>query len=252
MSMHERYNAHAISRITVPSIGTRGRLGKLENEENRTVKRTIGILAGLATLGIGAYLGSQVFAQQGGTANHPAASAEPLRTRIAVVNVVQVLKKYSKFQNADADIKRQIQETKTTLDPLEKQVRALQAKAQLPETPAAERDNIKRDLERLTLQYREKAEDADKALTKRSGELAVQIFKELEDAVDLFARSNAIELVMMYNDASKSNEAEYHNPAIVQRKMNIVGPFMPMYVDPRMDITEPITQMLNRRVASNH
>jgi Skp family chaperone for outer membrane proteins len=250
MSMHEGYNAHAIGRTTVPSIGTRGRLGELENEENRTVKRTIGILAGLATLGIGAYLGSQVFAQQGGTANHPAASSEPLRTRIAVVNVVQVLKKYSKFQNADASIKQQIQETKKTLEPLEQQIKALQAKGQVSDT--AERDNIKRDLERLTLQYREKAEDADKALTKRSGELAVQIYKELEDAVDLFARSNAIELVMMYNDALKSNEAEYHSPAIVQRKMNIVGPFMPMYVDPRMDITEPITQMLNRRVASNH
>lgn len=250
MSVHERYNAHAISRITVPSIGTRGRLGELENEENRTVKRTIGILAGLATLGIGAYLGSQVFAQQGGTAIHPAASSEPLRTRIAVVNVVQVLKKYSKFQNADASIKQQIQETKKTLEPLEQQIKALQAKGQVSD--AAERDNIKRDLERLTLQYREKAEDADKALTRRSGELAVQIYKELEDAVDLFARSNAIELVMMYNDALKSNDAEYHNPAIVQRKMNIVGPFMPMYVDPRMDITEPITQMLNRRVASNH
>ena len=90
------------------------------------MKRTIGILAGLATLGIGAYLGSQVFAQQGGTANRPAASSEPLRTRIAVVNVVQVLKKYSKFQNADADIKRQIQEAKKTLEPLEAQVQQLQ------------------------------------------------------------------------------------------------------------------------------
>jgi Skp family chaperone for outer membrane proteins len=219
------------------------------------VKRTIGILAGwatLATLGIGAFLGSQVFAQQGAAPNRPAVSSEPLRTRIAVVNVVQVLKKYSKFQSSDAEIKTQIQQTKSALEPLEKQIRNLQSKAQLPETPAAERDNIKRDLERLTLQYREKAEDADKALTKRSGELAVQIYHELEDAVDVFARSNAIELVLMYNDALKSNPAEFYSPPIIQRKMNIVGPFMPMYVDPRMDITEPITTMLNRRVASGY
>jgi Skp family chaperone for outer membrane proteins len=215
------------------------------------VKRTFGILAGLATLGIGAYLGSQVFAQQG-AGNRPAGSSEPLRTRIAVVNVVQVLKKYSKFQSSDLEIKNQIQQTKAALEPLEKQIRERQAKAQLPETSPAERDNIKRDLERLTLQYKEKAEDADKALTKRSGELAVQIFHELEDAVDMFARSNAIELVLMYNDALKSNPTEYYSPAIIQRKMNIVGPFMPMYVDPRMDITEPITTMLNRRVASGY
>jgi Skp family chaperone for outer membrane proteins len=215
------------------------------------VKRTIGILAVLATLTVGVYLGSRAFAQNGQAPNRPAVS-EPLRTRIAVVNVVQVLKNYKKFQASDAEIKAKIKQTKDNLEPLEKQIRAQQAKGQAPETPAAERDNIKRELERLTLQYKEKAEDADKALTKRSGELAVQIYKELEEAVDVFAKSNAIELVLMYNDALKSNQGEFYSPQIVQRKMNIVGPFMPMYVDPRMDITEPITVMLNRRVDSGY
>src|SRR5713226_6983029 len=164
MSVHERYNAHAISRITVPSIGTRGRLGELENEENRTVKRTIGILAGMATLGIGVYLGSQVFAQQTGTGNRPAVTSEPLRTRIAVVNVVQVLKKYSKYMNAQTEFQNQSQAAKKQLEPLEQQIRALQAKAQLPDTQAADREGIKRDLEHCQLQYREKAEDAEKNL----------------------------------------------------------------------------------------
>jgi Skp family chaperone for outer membrane proteins len=216
------------------------------------VKRTIGILAALATLVIGAYLGSKVFAQNGGAPNRPAVSSEPLRTRIAVVNVVQVLKNYKKFLSSDAEIKARIKQTKEQLDPLEKQIREYQAKGQLPSTPAAERDTIKREIERLTLAYKEKAEDADKMLTKHSGELAVQIYHELEDAVDAFARSNAIELVMMYNDALKSNQAEFYSPQIVQRKMNIVGPFMPMYVDPRMDITEPITTMLNRRLDAGY
>lgn len=214
------------------------------------MKRTIGILAGMATLGVGVYLGSQVFAQQTG-GSRPATS-EPLRTRIAVVNLVQVLKKYSKFQTCDADLKKQISEAKTTLDPLEKQIRALQAKAQLPETPAADRETIKRDLERLTLQYREKAEDADKAFMKRSGELAVQIYHEVEDAVDLFAKSNAIELVVMYNDALKSQRDEYYSAPYVQQRLKMPNAFMPIYVDPRMDITDAITQMLNRRVAGGY
>src|SRR5438874_9592637 len=110
----------------------------------------------MATLGIGVYLGSQVFAQQTGAGNRPSTSSEPLRTRIAVVNLVQVLKKYSKFQSFDAELKQQISQAKATLEPLEKQIREKQAKAQLPDTPAADREIIKRDLERLTLQYREK------------------------------------------------------------------------------------------------
>jgi Skp family chaperone for outer membrane proteins len=216
------------------------------------VKRTIGILAGMATLGIGVYLGSQVFAQQPGGGNRTTTSSEPLRTRIAVVNLVQVLKKYSKFQTCDAELKQQISKAKTELDPLEKQIRALQAKAQLPETPIAEKENIKRELERLTLQYREKAEDADKAFMKRSGELAVQIYHEVEDAVDLFAKSNAIELVLMYNDALKSQRDEFYSPPYVQQRLKMPNAFMPMYVDPRMDITDAITQMLNRRVAGGY
>ena len=216
------------------------------------MKRTIGILAVLAALGIGAYLGSQVFAQQGGTGSRPAASPEPLRTRIAVVNVVQVLKKYTKYLNAQAEFQKQSQDAKATLDPLEKQVRALQAKAQLPETNQADRDGIKRDLEHLQIQYRDKAEDAEKNLAKRAGDLSVQFYKEVEEAIELFARNNAIELVLMYNDASKSNPTEFYNPGIVNRRMTIVSAFMPMYVDPRMDITEPIGIMLNRRVASGN
>jgi Skp family chaperone for outer membrane proteins len=203
----------------------------------------------MATLGVGVYLGSQVFAQQGGAGNHPSTSAEPLRTRIAVVNLVQVLKKYSKFQSCDAELKQQITKAKEGLDPLEKQIRALQAKAQLPETPAADRETIKRDLERLTLQYREKAEDADKAFMKRSGELAVQIYKEVEDTVETFARHNAIELVLMYNDALKSQPAEFYSAPYVQQRLKMPNAVMPLYVDPRMDITEAIAQMLNRRVS---
>ena len=216
------------------------------------MKRTIGILVALAALGIGAYLGSQVFAQQGGTGSRPAASSEPLRTRIAVVNVVQVLKKYSKYMTTQAEFQKQSEAAKETLAPLENKIRALQAKAQLPDTNAADRDGIKRELEHLQIQYRDKAEDADKTLTKRAAELSVQFYKEVEGAIEVFAKSNAIELVLMYNDALKSNPTEFYNPGMVNRRMTIVSAFMPIYVDPRMDITDAIGLMLNRRVASGY
>src|SRR5260370_27502049 len=251
MSMREWVKCSRFKPKHQPLFGTRGRLGELENEENRPVKRTIGILAGMATLGIGVYLGRQVFDQQTGTGNRPAVTSEPLRTRIAVVNVVQVLKKYSKYMNAQTEFQNQSQAAKKQLEPLEQQIRALQAKAQLPDTQAADREGIKRDLEHCQLQYREKAEDAEKSLAKKAGDLSIQFYKELEEAIDLFAKSNAIELVLMYYDASNSNPTDYYSPGIVNRRLTIVSAFMPIYVDPRMDITEAITQMLNRREASN-
>ena len=213
------------------------------------MKRTIGILAGLATLGMSVCLGSQAYAQNG-AGSRPATPSEPLRTRIAVVNLVQVLKDYKKFQSSEAELKGMIEQIKKELEPLRAEILRLQSTGQAPGTTAADRDRIERELKQKTLDFQNKEEEKGKVVSKRQGELAVQIYHEVEDAVDLFARSNAIELVLMYNDAKKSVPAEFYNAANVQRKMVIAGPFMPIYIDPRMDITDAIIQMLNRRVAA--
>src|SRR5207245_7182791 len=130
-----------------PACGTRGHLGKLENEENRTVKRTVGILAGMATLGIGVYLGSQVWAQQG-AGQGAAVSREPLKTRIAVVNLRQVLKNYKKFKNAQDDIKKQIEQAQKEFKPLEDQVNVKQARRNVPDISNADRAEIEREPKR--------------------------------------------------------------------------------------------------------
>src|SRR5260370_39631485 len=78
MSMREWVKCSRFKPKHQPLFGTRGRLGELENEENRTVKRTIGIMAGMADLASGVYLVSQVVAQETGRGNTPAASYERL------------------------------------------------------------------------------------------------------------------------------------------------------------------------------
>ena len=96
----------------------------------------------------------------------------------------------------------------------------------------------------------DKKEDISKKIRNFEGDISVQIFKEIEDAVSLIATHNAIELVLTYNDFNKDEPANYYNPSSVQQKL-MTAPLMPMYIDPRMDITSMVTDMLNRKVAMN-
>jgi hypothetical protein len=51
---------------------------------------------------------------------------------------------------------------------------------------------------------------------------------------------------MQYTDATG---ADFYTPANFQHKLTNRA-CMPMYVDPRLDITNEVTQMLNSKVAS--
>jgi Skp family chaperone for outer membrane proteins len=202
----------------------------------------------MATLGIGAYLGSQLWAQSAGQGT--AGSREPLKTRIAVVNLRQVLKNYKKFKNTQEDIKNQITQAQNSLKPLEEQVTQLQKKLQQPDIATAQRDQIERELKKLIADGQEKKDEFTKKIRNLEGEMAVQIFKEIEDAVNLIATHNAIELVLTYNDFNKDEPTNYYNPSNVQQKL-MTAPMLPMYIDSRMDITSMVTDMLNRKVAMN-
>jgi Skp family chaperone for outer membrane proteins len=203
----------------------------------------------MATLGIGVYLGSQVWAQQG-AGQGAAVSREPLKTRIAVVNLRQVLKNYKKFKNAQEDIKKKIEQAQKEFKPLEDQVTVKQARLKVPDISNAEREQIERELKKLLTEGQDKKEEIAKTIRNYEGEISVQIFKEIEDAVNLIATHNAIELVLTYNDFNKDEPANYYNPSSVQQKL-MTAPLMPMYIDPRMDITSMVTDMLNRKVAMN-
>jgi Skp family chaperone for outer membrane proteins len=203
----------------------------------------------MATLGIGVYLGSQVWAQQG-AGQGAAVSREPLKTRIAVVNLRQVLKNYKKFKNAQEDIKKKIEQAQKEFKPLEDQVTVKQARLKVQDISNAEREQIERELKKLLTEGQDKKEEISKTIRTFAGEISIQIFKEIEDAVNLVATHNAIELVLTYNDFNKDERDNYYNPSSVQQKL-MTAPLMPMYIDPRMDITSMVTDMLNRKVAMN-
>ncbi|MCS6852864.1 MAG: OmpH family outer membrane protein [Gemmataceae bacterium] len=217
------------------------------------MKRTCGIGLG-ATLGLAMCWGMEAAAQQPPAAAppvvRPAATAPasnapaPLRTRIALVNMLHVLKHYKKAQAFQEQLAQETRNLdKQYLEPIRAQITKLRADYQTTQDPAR-RDQIERESRKLQLELQEKEEDAKKTLTKKQGDWTVQLYMEIEDTVRTFAKTYDIELVLFYTDPT--NPAEPYNPATIQRKL-LMGAAMPLYAAPGMDISDAIVSMLNQR-----
>jgi Skp family chaperone for outer membrane proteins len=210
------------------------------------VKRTVGILKGVATLGIAVYLGSQLWAQQPAQpppAAPPQSAARPLQTRIGLVNMVQVLKEYKKFQVIENPIRTRQGELEKKLEGIRNQVAKMKETYGKSDTPQATRDQIEKDLRQKQMEYQIAEEDAKKELAKMQGEATVQIYKEVKDAVDRFALTYGYEAVFFYNDAI--TPVDMMHPANVQRKLMQPACLMPLYFNPGMDISKHIVDNLN-------
>src|SRR5262249_2698132 len=106
-------------------------------------------------------------------------------------------------------------------------------------------DAIQRQMRALDREVQDMGENAKKQLSKMRDEQASQIYREVEQAVEAFARANDIEMVLHFNDALA--EQDKNNPLNIQSKLQTRALF-PMYVAPGMDITATIANMLNARL----
>jgi len=216
------------------------------------VKKTVISLTALATLGVTAYLGSQLRAQnqpqamsqvQQATATAPAA---PLRTRIAVVNLQQVIRQYRKWNDFEQSYKNLYGQYNAEFE--RRKANGVALKSQLEKAPDdAAREKIQQQLKDLERQVQDLGETAKKQLGKMRDDQAVQIYQEVEQAVQAYARANDIEMVLHFNDAVAP--ADLYHAANIERKLQ-TGACMPMYVAPGMNITDIISRMLNDRLGA--
>ena len=216
------------------------------------MKKTVISLTVIATLGVTAYVGSRLQAQnqpsnagqvQQATATAP---AKPLQTHIAVINLQQVIKQYRKWSDFEQNYKAAYGQFNAEYE--RKKASALEFKSQLDKaTDDAVRDKLQSQLKALERDVQDLGERAKKELGKMRDEQAVLIYREVEEAVQVFARAYDIEMVLHYNDAVVP--ADLYNPMNIQRKLQ-TGACMPMYTAPGMNITDMIAQMLNQRLGT--
>jgi Skp family chaperone for outer membrane proteins len=222
--------------------GTEESVPKLKDEEKRTVKSKLIALAVLVPLMAAVYIGGRSSAQT------PAPTPRPLQTRIGLLNMVQVLKNYKKFQGIEDNIKHYAQGVEKSLEPFRTELIRLKTIYQDEKTSEEEKKKIEHRMRQLQLDAQYKEEEAKKELIKMNGDAAVQIYKEVEDAVNLYARSNNLELVLFYNDAVTAED--FYHPANLQRKLTQPAAVMPIFVTPGMDISNQIAANLNAKVTA--
>ncbi len=207
------------------------------------MKRRLAI--GIGLVGLGTVLfGARLLAQQGQPpAGQPVQPPRPPQTRIAVMNMLQVLKNYKKFVNMEAEMKNLQRKLEMSIEPYKANMARLQAEYKKPETQPERREQIEREMRKVQMDASVVEEDAKKELMKRSGEAFTTVYRDVEDAVGRYAQMNGYELVLFFND--RVDHDKYH-PANVQQKLVTPAAMMPIYITPGMDITPHIIESLNR------
>lgn len=198
------------------------------------MKRMVAILAGVATLGAGAYVGSRLWAQ--------GQAAAPAQPRMAVVNLVYIMENYNKARLLRDEAKAGFLKFQTKVDELRQKMTDAQKKLDDPklENRAAWEKyavDLKRAHEDLAINFK-------KEFGAKSEDQWVQLYREVEDAVKRYAVSNNFHIVLQYNETINAQEAG--SPGhIVRRAERPGGALIPMYVANGLDISTAVVQNLN-------
>ena len=203
------------------------------------MKRTAITLSTILAVGLAAYVVSHLQAQNG---IQQVNAAGPAASRVAIINLMGVLKQYHKWQAFDENYKNVAKEYEKAFE------RKRDALVELKKTFDATVENDKRDqlqaqMKQVERETQDLSEQAKKQLGKYREDNAVQIYKEVQAAVERYARAHVIGLVMHYEDAL--TPAEVYHPMNVMHKLQM-QPCIPMYVDSEMDITNQVAAMLNQ------
>ncbi len=217
------------------------------------MKTTFTCVAGVIALvsGIGA---GRAVAQQGGppirqtsSTQPPASAAQPMAsalpgTRVGVVNINMVLKEYKKAQALNNAIKQDVTQYGQQLEKLKKQMTDLQGEMAKPQTTPPQKEQIEKQIRNLQFQLQDLDNEARKNIGKKQGEIAVQIFKEVEGVIRAVATSNGFDLVLSYPDSTDPNDA-YSQDNVVRKLAAQAA--MPLFHKPHIDLTDAVIKTLN-------
>jgi len=195
-------------------------------QEEDTVKRIITLALAL-TVGL-AFAGS-AHAQTG--------------TKVAVVNVGEVFQKYDKAKAYKAELEKIIGPRKAEAETLSKQMKDWAASLQHPSFDKKEQSRY----EQAILANKRKLEDMDRQVRTEIGKVQesqiVNLYKDLNAAVEATAKAQGFQLVLAYGDIS-GDQFTLEN---INRKMNgmDLGSTTPLFFAGSANITDQVTASLN-------
>jgi Skp family chaperone for outer membrane proteins len=204
------------------------------------VKRKFAFAAGLAALGIMGYLGTQLIAQSyTGKDGAKPAPASP-KTRIAVFNLSHVVENYDRFKVFLEETKEDIKSYDEQLKPM---LKTFDDKAALMRTEKdeAKREQLSSDLKKMEYDIKTLKDKGQKDVVRKEAIQFKLIYRDVEVAVEKYAKAYGIELVMHYNDFVGDKK---DTPENARNKLGY-APLFPVYSAPGIDVTRDILSNLN-------
>jgi Skp family chaperone for outer membrane proteins len=193
-------------------------------------------VAGLALAGLAFWVGSRMQAQ----------APRPLQTRVALINMVQVLKNYKKAQAFEGQIRDRVKGMEATLKPYQEKHNKLRDELANPATAPARKEQIQAEMKKIAFEGNQKKDELEKDLVKMNNDYVKQVYMEVQETVTAYSRANNYELVMFYNDVVTADD--FYHPETIKKKLQLPAALMPMVVAPGMDVSDQIVTTLNARL----
>jgi Skp family chaperone for outer membrane proteins len=214
------------------------------------VKKSLYLLAGVATLTAVICTGGRLHAQGNGVT--PVRATTPsgtpaAKSKIAILNLKYVITNYSRFKTFQEENKKSYEKYEVQLKPLTTKMEGYSKQVKDPAVDQATKEKISKEAKQLQQQIQNITEEAREALGKQESDQLVLIYKEVGAAVSAYAVANDLELVMHYSDGT--NEVEMNSPQNMHQKMGQRA-LIPLYWGQGTDISYPVLQNLNARAAS--
>ena len=217
------------------------------------MKKTLASLAGLTVLGGFVVWAGWAAAQQPGSpiqqtkaTSNTATPASPQRpgTVVGVVNMNSVLKNYLRAQELNTKIKNKVQFFSNKMNEKRTEMQRLQAELTKPTISPQQKDQYEKDILRLQRELQDLDAQARKDIGKEQGDIAVQIFKEIEGVIQKVAGAHGFDLVLSYPDSASTDPTEMYSQDNVVRKMATQAA-IPIYYKPHIDLTDAVVKTLN-------
>ena len=163
-------------------------------------------------------------------------------TRVAVFNLTRVIKNYAKFKAYQIELEQKIAPFRKRDDDIKERGEKLAEEAKDVNLTPDERAKIEKQLTKLQREVEDNKAEAQAFLVKAQERELVSLYTDVEAVARRLAKQRGYSLVMHYNEAA--GKAEWSAQSITRKTQ--VGPLVPIYVDPSIDLSEAILEELHK------
>ena len=169
----------------------------------------------------------------------PAAANTP--HKVALIDMAYVFKNYKKFETLREDLKLEIAASEEKAKMTQQETAALQAELKTFQEGSPEYTKTEKKLVQKAAEFEGFRREKSREFLKKESQIYLQVYNEVEDVVESYAKYSGYTLVMRFNREDPDNE----NPQQVLQNMNR----QVVYYRNDDDITQKILSALNKKLS---